>query len=354
MPCYFQLFSLKFLPKRLPVQKELHFWIFPWARGPAALGAAYTALASDAYAPIYNPAGLGFLSSTQIAAQHLSYLESIDYEFLSVVHPLGNGKALGASAQYLGTGNIAGTDPQGNPNGSYTDNYGAYSLVYGQKLTEKLSLGLTGKWIHAQLADVSANAYAADIGSLYQVADHLKLALTAANLGSKLTFTNEGDTLPEAVHLGAAWQPTQNWVLTGEEVYNGTGLLSERLGIEWSPLPIIAIRTGYRTDTTKELNAMAGLTAGVGLKVWGQEFAYAWLPYGDLGDTQYFSLLLRFGAQEEGKRNLIQYQSIKKHRTVENDSAIPNSGDADDPQLMQLLNQNNEPVAQSGTQGKQP
>src|SRR5471030_2939425 len=82
------------------------FLEIPVGAGPAALGSAYTALAQDAYAPIYNPAGLGFLPATQIAAQHLSYLESIDYEFLSFVHPLAEGKAFGLSAQYLGSGEI--------------------------------------------------------------------------------------------------------------------------------------------------------------------------------------------------------------------------------------------------------
>ena len=70
------------------------------------MGVAYTAQADDAYAPVYNPGGLGFLPSTQIAGQHLSYLETLHYEFLSAVHPLKGGGALGFAAQYLGSGDI--------------------------------------------------------------------------------------------------------------------------------------------------------------------------------------------------------------------------------------------------------
>jgi len=300
-------------------------------------------ISNDAYAPVYNPAGLGFLSGTQIAAQHLSYLESIDYEFLSFVHPVGNGKAFGVSAQYMGTGAIAGTDTTGNPDGSYSDHYGAYSAVYGQKITDKLSLGLTGKWINAQLANVSANAYAADIGSLYQATEKLKLALTATNLGTKLTFTGQDDTLPEAVHLAAAYQPDKHWNLAAEGVYSETGLVSGRVGLEWSPLPMINIRTGYRTDTIQDASAIAGLTVGLGLKIYGQEFAYAWLPYGDLGDAQYFSLLIRFGQDKDEKTNLIQSQTIKTHRSA-------NAIQPDDPDyqpLMQLLSDEREPIAES-------
>src|ERR1051326_475008 len=64
------------------------FLDIPVGAGPAALGSAYTALANDAYAPVWNPAGLGMLSGNELAGQHTSYLESMHYEFLSFVHPL--------------------------------------------------------------------------------------------------------------------------------------------------------------------------------------------------------------------------------------------------------------------------
>src|ERR1700744_3018731 len=82
------------------------FLDIPVGAGPAALGSAYTALATDAYAPVYNPAGLGWLTGTEVAAQHLSYLESIHYEHLSIVHPFASSdgavkRGIGFSAQYL-------------------------------------------------------------------------------------------------------------------------------------------------------------------------------------------------------------------------------------------------------------
>src|SRR5581483_11580014 len=83
-------------------------------------------------------------------------------------------------------------------------------------------------------------------------------------------------------------------------------------GLEWQPLPMIALRTGYKTDTTKQLSAVAGVSAGLALTLWGQELAYAWVPYGDLGDTQYISIILRFG--EAAKPNNLHVESVRKHR----------------------------------------
>src|SRR6202011_4765916 len=116
-----------------------------------------------------------------------------------------------------------------------------------------------------------------------------------------------------------------------------------RAGAEWKPIPMVALRTGYRSDTLNKLSALAGFSTGIGLQVWGQEFAYAWLPYGDLGNTQYFSLLLRFGPKEKERRNLIQYQTIKRHRTAQRRETrdekreTEGSADADYQQLLQLL-----------------
>jgi hypothetical protein len=327
------------------------FLDIPVGAGPAAMGSAYAASARDAYAPIYNPAGLGFVAGPEVAAQQLFYLDSINYESGSFVIPVGHsttadlstGKAVGASIQYLGTGSITETDPIGNTQGHFSAYYSALSLSYGQKVLDKLdklSVGITGKVIHSTLADVSANAYAADLGTLYQFNERLAFAATLANVGSKLTYSSQNDSLPLSGHLGTAYQIKKFWKMTAEGVYSQSGLLSGRFGTEWSPLEAVSLRAGYKTETLENLSAIAGLTLGLGLHAFGQEFAYAWLPYGDLGNTQYFSLLLRFGQEARERRNLIRYNAIKKHQSVHGnyDERQPTHLEPDQEQLMQLMN----------------
>ena len=172
------------------------------------MGSAYSALATDAYAPTWNPGGLGFLNDTEFAAQHLSYLDSIHYEYFSLVHPLATSLlpsmhgGLGFSMQYLGSGDITQTDNNGNFLGSYTSHWASYNFSYGQGLSDKLALGITGKWINAGIADVSANAYAVDFGGLYKYSEKINLAATLTNVGTKLTFLNSGDSLPSGRPFG--------------------------------------------------------------------------------------------------------------------------------------------------------
>jgi hypothetical protein len=325
------------------------FLDIPVGAGPAAMGGAYSALAYDAYAPTLNPGGLGFVDSPQFAGQHLAYLESVHYEYLSFGVPLTRSSfcssgdpcvksALGGSMQYLGSGDIAGTDINGNPTGTFSSHYAAYNLSYGRLITNRLSLGITGKWINAAIDDVSANAFATDLGSMYRASDKLTLAAVLTNIGSKLTFINQADSLPLAFHLGGAYQPVDQWTLSFEGVYPQTGLASAHFGIEWQPLPAVAIRSGYHTDTVEELGGMAGLALGVGIHFYGQEFSYAWLPLGDLGDTHYISLVMHLGEAERAKKNLIQYPATKKHRSVH---GIQGTEDPDFEQIMELLSNSN-------------
>lgn len=50
--------------------------------------------------------------------------------------------------------------------------------------------------------------------------------------------------------------------------------------------------------TVRESARRGGITAGGGILLWGQQLDYAWLPRGELGDIQYFSLLMRFGRRD--------------------------------------------------------
>src|ERR1019366_3187573 len=287
---------------------------------------------------------------TEVAAQHLSYLESMNYEYLSVVHPLNaqgseTRRGIGFSMQYLGSGDINRTDinadgtpvNNGDPIGTFSSHYASYNLSYGQTLSEKLAVGLTGKLINAKIDDVGANAYAADLGALYRANEKVQLGASLVNMGTSLKFINEGDGLPMAFKAGGAFQANKNFLASAEGVYEKNGLASFHTGTEWRPMEMVSLRAGFRTDTLKGLSPLAGFLTGLGLHLWGQEFAYAWTPYGDLGSTQYFSLLVHFGPSEEARRNLIQYQDIKQHRAVKQGSGGKNDMEPEYQQLMQLL-----------------
>ena len=52
-----------------------------------ALGGAYTALATDANALLYNPAGLGLVRQSQIAFMHNQYIAGLTQEYMGLATP---------------------------------------------------------------------------------------------------------------------------------------------------------------------------------------------------------------------------------------------------------------------------
>src|SRR5437867_3938176 len=104
----FLLFTVLTAARADEGQAGAAFLDIPVGARPAALAGAYAAIATDAYAPFWNPAGLGFLGGTQFSAMHLSYLGGMSYEFISLVDPLTPGHSLGASVQYFNTGTARG------------------------------------------------------------------------------------------------------------------------------------------------------------------------------------------------------------------------------------------------------
>lgn len=258
------------------------------------------------------------------------YLDNIQYEHVSYVNPIGRREALGGSIQYLGTGSIAGTDASGAPTGSFSSHYAAYTLAYGQAFTQKLSLGAGGEWIHASISNISANAFAGDLGGLYKVDAHWSLAATLMNAGSTLRFLDQGDALPLAIHVASAYQ-LPCLTASVEGVLPRAGPAEFHSGVEWTPHPDIALRAGYRTNTVSGLSVLSGMTLGIGITLYHQEFSYAWLPLGELGNTQYFSLVMHFGEPSK-PRELIQY-----HAREQTTDPRVGSNDSDDQQLMQLL-----------------
>jgi hypothetical protein len=260
----------------------------------AALGGAYTALADDAFAPVWNPAGLAFIPAPQLAATHLEYAASIGYEYAGFARPLGKG-GVGGGVQFLHPKEEPAYDAAGTRIGSFSSYYAAYSLAYGRPVSERLSAGFAVKLITARIADVRASAAALDLGARYEAADHLTFGAAASNLGTRLKFLDEGEELPRSLRLGAAWLAAHGWMIALEAVSAEADPLSGRAGVEWSPADLLALRAGYRTDSPRDSSALAGMTAGFGVKVGTARFDYAWAPMGPLGDTHGFSVLLTFG-----------------------------------------------------------
>jgi hypothetical protein len=266
----------------------------------AGMGEAFTAVADDVDAVVWNPAGLGRLSSAEFTASHSQWLQSADYDFLAGAYPAPWG-TLGLGFATLSFDGIEkrGADTD-TADGTFGARDAAYSLSYGKTFGEDWSLGVTARYIQQKIDSESASAFAGDAGLLWRTPHRpLSLGFTVKNLGSEVKFVDEGDPLPLTLALGGAYRMMEDRLTLGLDLRqpNDAGL-QYGAGVELAqPLPWEmkgALRAGHSSAGDDITDGLTGLSVGAGLtwREWG--FDMAWVPYGLLGSTFRYSLLVKF------------------------------------------------------------
>jgi len=259
------------------------------------MGGAYAALATDANALAYNPAGLGRIISRQATFMHNQHFESITQEYLSFADPRGWGMSL----NYLNFGDVPKTtisNPAGIGLGSAGMKDLGLSVGYGHPLSKSLSVGAGVKLIKESIDDISVSAFAADLGILYYVPVVQKLTLGFAiqNLGPEVKFQGAEENLPLTMRAGAAY----GFTILGRESAAAADIVKERsesallnLGVETHIAKTVPVRLGFNTRN----DAGTGISAGLGWIHSSFNFDYAIVSYGDLGITHRLGLTYTWG-----------------------------------------------------------
>jgi hypothetical protein len=271
---------------------------------PAAMGEAFGGIANDVNALYYNPAGAGFLAKPEFTAQYGSWFQSISYNALGFIYPVQGFGSLGLGVVNLGVTDIEKRSSDSvDPEGTFGASDYAYFLHYSRAVTSRLAAGVNLKLVSQKIDDRSATAYCGDAGVLWQTpVNNLSAGLAVQNLGNEVKFDVTGDPLPLNIKAGLGYAlalRSRSRLLVGldanmprdnDVMVFGGAEYSRAFGGEFAA----ALRAGYKNVAQEKLGGMAGLTAGAGL-TWRQfSLDFAWVPYGDLGDTFRYSLVAKF------------------------------------------------------------
>ena len=249
----------------------------------AAMGEAFTAVASDGTSLYWNPAGLTQLKTKGISATYNSWFGEIKQGYLSLTLPLSKG-TMGLGTDYVDMGKLEGRDVEGNPTGDFTARDTHIFIGYARKL-KKSSWGLTVGWLQDVIKDDGKNAFLANIGFLCPLGNRFTLGVVAQNVGSKLG----SDPLPLTFKVGAA-SKSKTLTLAVDVAKPQDNEIYYCLGAEWWPRNALALRVGHKTNQ----DIVQGLTAGIGYKSGRICLDYAYVPYGDLGESHIISLGMKF------------------------------------------------------------
>lgn len=292
------------------------------------LGGSYVALAADASAGYWNPAGLSRINYPDILIMHDERFGSLmNYDFVSVGIPYGKESSLGLSVLRLGIDGIPDTRNAWvdvNGNGIFDDNNRpdydkvtyfnaadwAVYITYARQENDRLSYGANVKFIRRDLADASAMGVGFDVGVLYSPIEDLYLGANAQDITTTLVAwsTGRNELISPTLKVGGTYgfdffngrfSPTVDLDVRFENrqyksaAHLGPASIDPHVGLEFDYKETVALRIGY-SDVKQ-------ITLGAGLHLTKVDVDYSFAKFGtrldDLGDTHRISLRIKLESE---------------------------------------------------------
>ena len=252
------------------------------------LGGAFTAIADDATATVWNPAGLGSAAdlSLNFSTQQLDLDRS--HNFIALTKALGSAGSIGLAVTNAGVSGIQQYDAKERYGGEFDYSANAYSLSYGIGLGN-FSIGLTGRMLAdnfgAEGVESQSGFGGVDIGlmghALHIDVGEEKVPTFHYGIAAKYLGASLGeDTVPMVINLGLAYNLYMGNVVTfaadiEQELVNlDQSATSLKLGTEYTILTYkstaFAIRGGVRASRDVQ-----NLFGGFGVNIGGLQIDYA-------------------------------------------------------------------------------
>lgn len=120
-------------------------------------------------------------------------------------------------------------------------------LAYARQLFKKMSIGAQFNYIATRIGEYgAAHSFTFEIGILAQITKHFHLAAHAFS-PARIELPN-GDALPSIFKLGIAYMPSEQVRITAELEKDLINPFNGRFGLEYHPIDILYIRTGFATN----------------------------------------------------------------------------------------------------------
>lgn len=297
-------------------------WLsIPVGARASALGSAYTAMAADAGAVFWNPAGLALTEGRHIFLNQTRWIADIDVNAASASYTAGAIGTFGVHFMTVDWGNLNGT--RFTSGAELYEETGAFSpeswllgVSFARRVSNKFSFGGSLRYVHENLGsslegsfaspekfEAKMNVMAIDFGTIFYTGyKDLRIAVTMQNVSQEKEYRFEAFPLPLTFKFGAAMNILQ--VMQSAESDQSITLsvdalhprdFSERLhfGAEYSFKKMFFLRTGYKTNYNEEDMTLGG---GAKLTMGKTAFAldYSYLAFDNFDAVHMFSFDFEF------------------------------------------------------------
>lgn len=260
----------------------------------AALGEANVSDAGHLSSWLVNPANLYGRDAINVTLTHTQWIQDVQSEYLAAQIPV----AIGTVGLGISANSVAGIeirDVPGPSQGTFNARFASLQLGFATPLFEKLTFGLSAKYIYEKLYTDNATGYGVDIGLLYHTPlPGFDAAMSVTNAGSVQEFRQERSDLPTFLRGGGTYHfNVDDFAVSASAAVSENLIYSEShvlASIETTYNHLVSARVGYATGYDAR-----GLSAGLGIRYEFLQFNYAFVPFSlGLGDGHLFSLGFQF------------------------------------------------------------
>lgn len=257
----------------------------PWGAKHAGMADAGVALPSGIWGAHQNPASLAKVDYPQIGFMHQEYIFDTRREFVATAVPTGIGN-VSAGLDFFKVGDLEYRNgATEEPLGLFDAQDYAWFLGYGLTIRQRLSLGVTGKYVAEKVETETADAICFDFGAVWQVNKIINVGAAVRSLGSKPQFKAEKIDLPTTVSAGVGVS-LERTTIGADVSFPKDADVRFSLGAERYLADLLALRAGYKIGYDEE-NISFGL--GISKSIW--QVDYAFVPYGSgLGSSHRLAL----------------------------------------------------------------
>ena len=277
----------------------------------SAMGEAFVAVANDASALYWNPAGLVQFKDDQVLFSHNMWVVDINHDFLGAVYHLDETNAFGVSFTSLSMQDMpVTTEFQPFGNGNYFS-FGdiAVAVTYSRKMTEQFSFGGTVRYIEETLDKLKMRGVMVDLGTYYWTGlGTTRFAVAVSNFGNQLAPDGEvvlvgkrsnsqwqAFSPPTVFRIGFAFEPYENEFnkVTASIQLNHPNDNSENVstGVEYSWNNTFYLRGGYKFNVDEQ-NYSFGAGVYIPVSIANVTVDYAYSNFVRLGTAHRFSIIL--------------------------------------------------------------
>jgi hypothetical protein len=268
-----------------------------------AMGGAFVAVANDATAACWNPAGLATLNDTRLAGMSTDlYGLGATHQYVGAVTTIANlGVGLGWERAAIDGQAVDGT---GTPGATFT---WTEQAIVGSLATNVMDVAMAGANVKYYMADSglgdTASGFGFDLGVLVSLGDMFVIGVNAKDLaGSGLAWDGgANDVISGLYKAGLAMKLAEDKLVLATDVdFDNSGLGDTHVGVEFQVINELALRGGVvLTNNFQDYT----FSVGAGVNIAGLYVDAAYVLNQTLGNTLVlsaeFSLGGLLGEEEE-------------------------------------------------------